>query len=562
MKKIILIVIVSLTWVSCDNFLEETPKTSIASADFLQTEEDVNAAIYPVYKTLLLPGTYGRYWPAIDVGTDDVATNSTSGGYLGFANHTLDGSQVFFDKSLVWDTWWSGVNAANYVIDGLKSLELEASFKTNAEAEMRCMRAFFTFQLVRGWGDIPIMNYYVNSATYDKAKDETRQSIDSVYTKLIIPDLIFASENAPSVQVMTGRATKWLARTILAEVYATRAGQWRDSKTGIFKTATVAERQNYWQLAREAAWSVVDPAVGCPNNLVTEKTTTFPNPYAQNWERNYTKESLLEVGAIGKAGLGSWLTRECWIGIDGGNFWGGTGAKPLGGTLTVNKMRFTGAPNVGSFFPRPDLFQKMEAGDLRKWGNLIRYDEGAVVYLCQPAFRKYADLRVATAKPGTSFQYGARNFVIYRYVDALLLFAEADNELNGPTVDGINAINKIRLRAGLTNLDATKTADKDVFRTTIRTERRFELHGECKRRFDLIRWGEFINTTKNYSTAWKQTDNPKTGGGSYMTVPTFTVGAPRIEANELSHLFPIPLKELNLHQNWYDNKGYNRDFTE
>ncbi|MDX9747544.1 MAG: RagB/SusD family nutrient uptake outer membrane protein [Paludibacter sp.] len=562
MKKYILYAVAGLLLFSCDSFLEEVPKTTISNENFLETEDDVNSAIYPVYRTLLLQGTYGRYWPIIDVGTDDVGTNSTANGQLGFANHALDGGQVFFDKSLVWDTWWTGINAANYVIDGLKTMDVDSVFMKSAEAEMRCMRAFYTFQLVRSWGDVPIMDYFVNSATYEKAKTEPRQPIDSVYKKLIIPDLVHASEHAPSVQAMTGRATKWLARTILAEVYATRAGQWRDSRTGEFKMASETERMRYWQNARDAAWSVISPTAGCPNSLVTEKTTTYPNPYAQNWERNFTKESLLEVGAIGKAGLGSWLTRECWIGINGGNFWGGTNARPFGGTATVNNMRFTGAANVGSFIPRPDLFQKMEPGDLRRWGLLTRYDEGTTIYLCQPAFRKYVDFRVATAKPGTSFQYAARNFVIYRYADALLLFAEADNELNGPTAEGIDAINKIRLRAGLAVLEASKTADKSAFRLAIRNERRFELHGECKRRFDLIRWGEFINATQNYSTAWLPADNPKPGGGSYMSGTSFIVGAPRAEANEKVHLFPIPLKEMNLHADWYDNKGYNKDFVE
>jgi len=561
MKKYILYAMTGLLLFSCDSFLEEVPKTTISNENFLVTEDDVSSAIYPVYKTLLLQGTYGRYWPIIDVGTDDVGTNSTANGQLGFANHALDGGQVFFDRSVVWDTWWTGVNAANYVIDGLKTITLDSIFERSAEAEMRCMRAFYTFQLVRGWGDVPIMDYFVNSATYEKAKTEPRQPIDSVYKKLIIPDLIYAAEYAPSVQAMTGRATKWLARTILAEVYATRAGQWRDSRTGAFRTAPESERTRFWQSAREAAWSVISPTSGCPHSLVTEKTTTYPNPYAQNWERNFTKESLLEVGTIGKAGLGSWLTRECWIGINGGNFWGGVNAKPFGGTLTVSNMRFTGAPNVGSFIPRPDLFQKMEPGDLRKWGLLTRYDEGTIVYLCQPAFRKYVDFRVATSKPGTSFQYGARNFVIYRYADALLLFAEADNELNGPTAEGIDAINKLRLRAGLPVLDAAKTADKISFRNAIRNERRFELHGECKRRFDLIRWGEFINATKNYSTVWLPADNPKPGGGSYMAGASFIVGAPRVEANEKSHLFPIPLKEMNVNPDWYDNKGYNKDYV-
>lgn len=81
------------------------------------------------------------------------------------------------------------------------------------------------------------------------------------------------------------------------------------------------------------------------------------------------------------------------------------------------------------------------------------------------------------------------NWPVYRYADVLLMFAEAENEANGPTLAAFDAINQVRARA---NLPALAGLDQVQFRDAVRQERSWELAFEGKRLFDLKRWGLFF----------------------------------------------------------------------
>lgn len=565
MKKIYILLFLGMIISSCKGFLEETPEGYINEKDFFQNEDDVERAVYSIYKVLNSQGLYGRYWPAIDVGTDDIGSKDKTG-FLNFAAHALSGDQEWFSKSGVWDAWWTGVNTANFVISNVRNMsEINDENRNRILAEAMCMRAFFYFNIVCSWGDIPLIDWYVNNENYDFSSQQKREKVEDIYKKLIIPDLVFASEHAPAVQSQKGRATKWLAKLILADVYATLAGWHRDSETG----EMIKGSDYYWTLARDIAKSVLDDN-DCPFKLVTDKGS-YSNAYARIWEEDFTDESMLEVGAISEVGLGSWLTRGAFSSNTGNPFWGANvNVKPFGDDKRIRDMMFTGAASVGSYLPTPELYHAMEKNDLRKWGVLTKYElnpgtpEGKV-YLCNPALMKYVDLDVACGKLGTSFQYANLNFVIYRYAELMLLFAEADNEVNGPTDEAISMVNAIRNRAGLANLPVEMTADRETFREAIHQEIRIEFHGECKRRFDLIRWNKLKEVTKEMDVVWVPKDNMKPdGSGSYMTGNAKLIYVPSApapgcetvtEAPEVFYLLPLPSKEI-YKTGWKNNFGY------
>src|SRR5690606_29838644 len=86
------------------------------------------------------------------------------------------------------------------------------------------------------------------------------------------------------------------------------------------------------------------------------------------------------------------------------------------------------------------------------------------------------------------------NFPLLRYADVLLMFAEAENEMNGPTEEAYDAVNQVRARA---EAYAFTGLDQDDFRQAIRDERARELCFEGLRKFDLIRWGIFEQAMRN-----------------------------------------------------------------
>jgi hypothetical protein len=124
------------------------------------------------------------------------------------------------------------------------------------------------------------------------------------------------------------------------------------------------------------------------------------------------------------------------------------------------------------------------------------------------------------------------NSIVYRMADAYLMYAEAENELDGPTVEAYKRINAIRERAGLGDLSGLT---QDRFREAVRTERAHELSFEFQRRWDLNRWGTLVNAVKD-----AETSNPE--------------GAKNVRPYHM--LCPIPSQELSLNPALTQNDGY------
>ncbi|BDD02177.1 RagB/SusD family nutrient uptake outer membrane protein [Persicobacter psychrovividus] len=82
------------------------------------------------------------------------------------------------------------------------------------------------------------------------------------------------------------------------------------------------------------------------------------------------------------------------------------------------------------------------------------------------------------------------NWIVYRYAETLFLFAEATNEVSGPTAEAISAINQVRTRAGMPEITAEYISSKEAFREFLRREKRVEFIGEAKRFWDTWRWGK------------------------------------------------------------------------
>ena len=137
---------------------------------------------------------------------------------------------------------------------------------------------------------------------------------------------------------------------------------------------------------------------------------------------------------------------------------------------------------------------------------------------------------------------------MYRYADALLIFAEAENEANGPNADAYAAMNAIRNRAGLPSLSGLT---QDDFRTAILKERRLELHAEVKRRFDLIRTDGFAEMEADLITVWGADQGSAT---DYTLIATYGTPWPDHE-----WLLPIPNSTININSvnGWEQNEGYN-----
>lgn len=554
MKKInfIAILLVLLSAFACQDFLTEQPKTFVSTSNFWTSESDARVACDAIYQSLA-QNIYSRWWVEIDLGTDDVTSKTNQNGFLPWFQHNIAGNESWFESWNQYSGFWAGIGRANAVIANVPNIVMDEATKNAIIGEARAMRALNYFHLVRAYGDVPMMVDEV------KLKDDIlkpRSTVNDIYEQVIIPDLQFAAENCIDA-LHDGHVTKWTAKVILADVYQTYAG-WRRTSQGKF----VQGDPKYWAMARDAAKEVIDHA---PNSLITDPAVNGKNIIPASgvaWSvyHPFTKESMMELGYTASAENGSWLCRECAPVAGGTSFWGANAnVKPFasqGITLTVTQMKFPVVPTTGYHIPTPDLWREYEAGDQRRDATILNkyIDAAGNIYLQQPAWGKYIDYDLYMNVPGTSFQYTNNNFILYRFSDALLIYAEAANEV-ATAVAGdaaYQAVNKIRNRAGLANL-ATGLSQDD-FRKAVWHERRCEFAGECKRRFDLIRTNRLKTETDVIAIQWLPSDNPP----YTVTFTNSNVNCGLTPFPDHEWLMPIPYSEMQLMKpyGWVQNEGY------
>lgn len=154
------------------------------------------------------------------------------------------------------------------------------------------------------------------------------------------------------------------------------------------------------------------------------------------------------------------------------------------------------------------------------------------------------------------------NIIIFRYAEVLLSFAEAENELNGPSNDVYNAIDEIRARVGMPAVDRAKYGTKEALRELIRRERGVELAGEGLRRADILRWkdssGKMLAETLLNGPLMRVT-----GTVDYSEPDQFKrakiSGTTKVEDREFkptNRYLPIPQSALDKNPELMQNPGY------
>ncbi|MDW5290119.1 RagB/SusD family nutrient uptake outer membrane protein [Formosa sp. PL04] len=552
--KIGFLLLIAVMSISCEEYLVEEPPTFISASNYWQNEGDARTGVDGVYKSML--EVHNRWWPVVDAYTDDQVSRSAGGVTNAFGTHTVTPSDRFFEQFNVYHLWWIGIGRANNVLKFVPDIDMDETEKNMILGEARGLRAYYYYQLVRAFGDQPIiLDATVSDADYSKP----RSSVDDIYNEIIIPDLQYAEEWC-SDGLHDGHITKWTAKLLLSEVYLTRAGHRRTSQ-GEFVQGDAAN----FALARDKAKEIIDNSPHALNLIGKGNTPAF----GMAWDDSnpFTNESMLELSYVQVQSLGNWLSRESNGVVGAQGYWGeNANATPLvdegwPGDLRTEKdthpdgLFFPGnPPGAGTYLVTPDLYDAFEDGDERLWSIMTRYDSpSGKPYLCQPTFRKNIDIEYYLGSEGTNFQYTNANIILYRYADALLIYAEAQNEADGaPNAEAYAAVNALRNRASLDDL--TAGLSQMDFRTAVWQERRVELNSECKRKFDLIRTNRLVAETTDINLDWTAEQGSLFDYRNCYTA--FYNNRPVWPDNEW--LFPIPQSQmdLNLVNGWEQNAGY------
>jgi hypothetical protein len=396
-------------------------------------------------------------------------------------------------------------------------------------AEARFLRAQNYFNLIRLFGDVI---FYGDTYVSDPvgSKKLARTNVNVVYD-FIIDELQKAETDLwDRDRTDKGRASRGAAQAFLSEVYLARAGWRLDSKTGVM----VQGDPSNWTEAAKWSDKLIKEA---HYNLRANYRDVFPAESSLYDRLENNEEHIYFVNCNEND---NWFETLLYFGPRKANKQGGyssyVGEVELTSSFEATDKRKS-VTNLDYIIDEFEEEQPLNASNAKYWfpGMAI------------PHIGKYLPVAEHYAFPPTGNSSGT-NYPLFRFSDVLLIYAEATNEVQGPVAEGIEAFNRVRRRAGLSEWPTVKDLngniypnDQDGFRRAIRQERRWELCFEGKRIFDLRRWGNLVETVQNRALAANHTPQDLT----------------RAQNIELKHnLYPIPFVEIQKNPNLTQNPGF------
>lgn len=435
-----------------------------------------------------------------DAHADNAYGGTTGAEVLPFENNSIDGGNSVLVRD--WERYLANVADANRIICNIDAVA-DATFTTeernSIKAQAMLFRSFMWFQMVRIWGNIPLVTTVPPDITADNVGEvyddyfPGQSSVLDVY-KQIEADLTFALINAPDNDGDKTRFSKSVARAMLAKIYAEKPLQ--DYSKVI---------QYCDELAADGFDLVDDFGDLFDVKLKDDTKPAGPDNAAVDMKVRNTVEGILE--AQFPAAGGNWCA---WM---------------FGRTLDDWPYSFTWAKWVT---PSRDLINLYT-----REGDTERFNQTVVYYECT-----WSNYYPAEHYP---FMYkcraGQSSIIYLRYADILLLKAEA--YLKGPDKNltaAADIIDQIRERAGLDELPASVRDSESALWEAYKKERRMELAMEGERWFDLCRWGEVEAVMNNLHDEGRFANVRPYGANSY--------------------LLAIPQTALDGNENLVQNPGY------
>jgi tetratricopeptide (TPR) repeat protein len=494
MKKIYLIFMGIVFWTSCtEDFLKEEPEDRYVIDNFYSSQRDAEAAIAAVYQQL-----YSIYERHMFILNELPADNEKNG--IGMPNQYLQnleylrhGSENQFVREM-WQRNYSGISRANTAILNIPQINMDESIKNRLVGEGKFLRALYFFNLVRFFGDVPLV------LKLERVEDAlaARTPAAQVYEQ-IIQDLQEAETSLP-VQYSDndiGRASKGAAKILLGKVYL-----------------TMHEYQKAADILAEVIENEGEYGYGLHEN------------FGDNWDpaTENGREMVFSIEFMDPPGNGN----SAMI-LQGPKY-------SLPGGFEVLGLTNSNEADI----PTRDLYDRFSEEDERKAAtfttDFVSLIDGSIHTSTIPIFTKYWE--EGERIPANS----DANMQVIRYADALLMYAEALNEI-GQTQEAHIFLNRVRERAFNSADQNYSNLSSEAFRTAVWLERRLELAMEGHRWFDLVRTGKFIETMKEHA-AYE----------SSVAESNKTEIAQNIQNHMV--LYPIPQREIDLNPELQQNPGY------
>lgn len=441
-----------LTNASCEKILEEPVYSQLVPENFLTTEDGIKTVLKAAYVResrvqgqTAMKGTVLSQEATTDIMYQTAGADNRQ--MLQFLNFTWDANLDWL-FTMLWNPSYLSIRDANSVLDNIDKAQISDGGKNQYKAEARFVRAINYVSLYNYFGPVPIRLTTLEGAEpLARPTDEEIRSF--IETEL---NAVIASLPEPGTEEY-GRANKGAARAFLTKFYL-NTKQWQKCAD---MAKQVMDMNKYMLNASYSAMFRVE------NERNKEYIWVRPcYPYAVSGPSNDWEAYVFPVG----------FQRD-----------------PVSGLVYLNNWRNYAA----QYSLRDAFFNTFDARDKRKETVLTSYinTQGQTVSLANNTnntrpLKYWPD-------PAAIDGGGGNDISVIRYADILLSRAEALNELNGPTLESVNLINQIRVRADVAEVALTGFGGKEALRDHILKERGWEFYCEGLRREDLIRMGKFIS---------------------------------------------------------------------
>lgn len=593
--KVLAVGTIALASFSCSDFLEEEPKGLITTDSFYRTDQEARQAVNGIYRNLSETSVTGSEIKQIP---NDLLKRATWDEGSGLSNFTYGAEN--YAIATMWKGHYAVIKDCNSAIANIEANRENIKNADRYIGEARGVRAFLYFDLVRWFGDVPLV---INETKALENLEVARTPQAQVFQQ-IIDDFEFCAANTFNKGEVDkgyqyGRMSADACNGFLAKVYLWLASVAERDGVEILGSA----EENY-RLSMEHAANVIHSG---RFSLVDY----YPDVFNAKTREKAQSEVLFCIQGLTGDNTGTWTGMH--FGIRGGVEYGGSWDNVS--SSDYHRMMYEPSDSVRRLWNCPRV-QILDDGNLWGWDYRKFWDTRADQKLseqtennnwlqwCIGKFRRYpiADLG----------SYNYTNFgmdePLLRYADVLLIYAEAYNEvyhspgaytpatgvdLTGQTVQSAwDAVNLVRKRARIANqgiihddplprelkfqyaslntmcvpdwrpgffgyvYDGTREAASahgysglyEAFRGEILNERARELVAETTDRWcDLVRRGEFENAMQNWRIY-----NPYISNSERNIL---TPGAPE-NISRKHYLLPIPQSETDVNKNLVQNPGY------
>lgn len=536
-KSAVLLLLITAN--GCKKFLDVSPVDQVTSALLFSNTNNADLFLNNVYAGL--QGPFGTFDP-----TENFTDNAMNG-VNGQTSRVLYATSVYTPSNA--PSYWSlynNIRAANLFIKSVNESTLDEAWKKKRLGEARFLRAYFYQVLWTHYGGVPIITDVLKQADGESIF-KARNTDEETY-KFIVDECAAIAEDLPA-KSDAGRATKGAALTLKGWCELFAASALKNSTNDLSKWATAAATNK----------QVIDLNV---YSLFQDYNLQFFEENNDNVETIFAKKYLggTSLGGSREGLQGPWIVggvQRAYGGVD-----------PTQELVDEYEMS-NGLPITNSasgydpqqpYKNREKRFYQSVIYDGAEWVGfemVMRRGEGS---------RNETDLSNLNEATNTGYylrkglnpkyaingsnQQNSANFIIFRYAEVLLNYAEAQNEAVGPDASVYEAINLVRHRSDLPDLATGLTQNE--MRIAIRRERRVELAFEEKRWYDLMRWKiaeTNLNTNLHGMVIEKQ-------GGVLKYTVVEAADAKRIFYADKNYLYPIPQSAIDKNKNLTQNPNY------